>query len=208
MLHESTKVNAARWKALWSALQMPAPLGWHERLLQCYAEPQRHYHTSQHLSECLHEFDEARGVAADPAMVELAIWFHDAVYDPRASDNEERSAELIVQCLQSARAGEAMQDLARRLVLATKHHIATTPDEALLIDVDLSILGQPPERFAEYEMQIRQEYSWVPENVFTVKRSEVLQQFLARPRIYTTGHFFSRYEHRAKNNLSASLKSK
>jgi predicted metal-dependent HD superfamily phosphohydrolase len=174
-------------------------------LLACYQEPQRHYHNLQHLGECLREFDRARALAEDPAAVELAVWFHDAVYDPRAGDNEERSADLCADCLRSAGASEAISRVVIGLVLATKHHVASTPDEALLIDIDLSILGQTRERFVEYEAQIWQEYSWVPERVFVGKRGEVLRRFLERPRIYNTEHFFSRYEERARENLNWSL---
>ena len=76
---------------------------------------------------------------------------------------------------------------------------------SLLVDVDLSILGQPDERFREYEAQIRREYEWVPEEIFAAKRAEILQGFLARERIYTTDSFFGRFESEARTNLRNSL---
>lgn len=191
---------------MWDALQLPPPAGWHERLLQCYAEPQRHYHTAQHLRECLDEFDGARSLASHAPAVELAIWFHDAVYDPRAQDNEERSAALAEECLCSVGASEETRQWVADLILATKHHLAATTDQALLIDVDLAILGQPPDRYGEYEAQIQREYAWVPTDVFAGKRAEVLQRFLDRPRVYATESFFDRYEARARENLTRSLK--
>ena len=179
----------------------------YQRLLAHYAEPQRHYHTLQHIMECLREFDAARALAQQPRLIEFAIWFHDVIYDPRAHDNEERSAQLAVDCLQAAGAQPGDLERVRGLVLATKQHLANTPDEALLIDIDLSILGQGRERFDEYERQIRQEYSWVPETVFVEKRAEVLRRFFDRPRIYSTDHFFTRYEQQARGNLEHSLAS-
>lgn len=171
-----------------------------------YAQPHRRYHNLEHLADCLREFDRAKHLAADPAALELAIWFHDAIYDPRAADNEERSAELAVDWLGKSQASYALTDSVRRLVLATKSHDASLHvDAPLLVDVDLSILGQPPERFWEYERQIREEYSWVAAEVFAAKRAEILQKFLARPRIFNTEMFFQQMEAQARINLQASV---
>ena len=138
--------------------------------------------------------------------MELAIWFHDAVYDPRAADNEERSAQLAQAWLGAVRAEPALVDAVGRLILATKKHDASLhADAALLVDVDLSILGQPPARFWEYEAQIRGEYSWVLPDVFSVKRAEILDGFLARARIYQTDDFFHRLEAQARINLKSSV---
>lgn len=186
-----------RWRRLW-----PDEHPFHE-LVARYSEPHRAYHTLQHIEECLREFDASRHLARDPVAVELAIWFHDAVYDTKAHDNEEKSAELVrVLKLPAGR-----EDRVRGMILATKHAaVADDADTRLLTDIDLSILGAAPARFAEYERQIRQEYSWVPEMVFTAKRGEILRGFLARPRIYGTDFFRDRLEAKARENLSGTLK--
>ncbi len=146
-------------------------------------------------------------MARQPLVVELAIWFHDAVYDPHASDNEERSADLARQCLAEAGQGELFQELVAQLVLATKHHDRSShPDAPLLVDVDLSIFGQPPERFWLYESQIRMEYEWVPNLLYRFRRAKILARFLARKRIYSLEHFFRKYEEQARANLAASVK--
>ena len=88
-----------RWTALWPRAGASIPAGWYERLTAAYAEPHRHYHNQQHIAECLAEFDQARHLALQPEAVELALWFHDAVYDPKAGDNEEQSAALAQRCL-------------------------------------------------------------------------------------------------------------
>jgi predicted metal-dependent HD superfamily phosphohydrolase len=182
------------------------PASWYGTLTQAYAEPQRHYHNGQHIAECLAEFDGAKQLAQDPIAVELAIWFHDAVYDPRASVNEERSAAMAVGFLETGGqpklAGRVCQ-----LVLATKtHNSEAGPDAELLVDVDLSIFGRSEHRFSEYESQIREEYRWVPEEVYRSKRAEILQGFLGRKRIYTTEWFALRYETTARRNLENSIR--
>jgi predicted metal-dependent HD superfamily phosphohydrolase len=166
-----------------------------------YCEAHRHYHNPRHIDECLQEFDLARGEAANPVALELAIWFHDVIYDPHANDNEERSAKLTIERLH-----QVSKDLAGEvhdLILTTKTHTpGTVQDAALLIDIDLSILGKPDERFAEYEVGIRKEYAWVPINVYREKRSEILRGFLNRDRIYTMKYFYDRYEACTRRNIS------
>ncbi len=200
-------LSAERWSRLWIvAARKAAPPGLFDGLLARYAEPHRHYHNQQHIAECLLEFDREKERAAETDAVELAIWFHDAGYDPRATDNEERSAELAVVSLQAADAPEVLVSSVRMLVLATKTHDgALHPDAPLLVDVDLSILGQPPERFWEYEASIRAEYAWVDQGIFATKRAEILERFLARTRLYHTESFFARYETQARSNLRASV---
>jgi predicted metal-dependent HD superfamily phosphohydrolase len=183
------------------------PLSVFQELVSLYSQPHRHYHNLRHIAECLAEFDSARHLAGQPTAVELAIWFHDAIYDTHAPDNEERSAALARQCLADAAVNAKSRESVTTLILATKTHNASMhPDAGLLVDVDLSILGQPEPRFLEYEAQIRREYEWVPESMFVAKRAEILERFLARERLYATDRFFSRYEHTARANLKGSLK--
>jgi predicted metal-dependent HD superfamily phosphohydrolase len=199
--------NHDRWAALWTTAGFTqTPAGWYERLTTAYAGPQRHYHNQQHIAECLAEYDSVRHLARQPAAVELALWFHDAVYDPKAGDNEERSAALARQCLAEAGASSALAESTAKLVMATKsHEVGADADAALMVDVDLSILGKNETRFSEYERQIREEYTWVPQPVFVTKRAEILQRFLDRPQIFTTDWFWEKYERQARENLAASL---
>lgn len=196
-----------RWTRLWlAATKQPPPAGGYERLLGLYAGPHRHYHNQQHVADCLEQFDQARQFAVAPDAVEFAIWFHDAIYDTRAGDNEERSADLAQECLQQAGATKMLTDGVRRLILATKAHDGSLhPDAPLLVDIDLSILGRAPEKFCEYEKAIRAEYAWVEPTLFAAKRADILRRFFARPRLYHTDFFFGRYEGQARTNLRASL---
>ena len=199
---------ASSWERLWAGLGARGS-GATDRtdLLARYSEPWRSYHTLQHLAECLDGFGTASRLAARPAEVEAALWFHDAICDPRGADNEERSA-LLAQSVLSA-AGVAADAVSRiaAMVRATKHHDTPSEQDArLLIDVDLSILGSAPARFAEYEQQIRSEYSFVPKPAFGHGRREILASFLARPRIFGTEDFFVRLEGRARANLGRAVR--
>jgi predicted metal-dependent HD superfamily phosphohydrolase len=176
------------------------------RLLACYAEPHRAYHTALHVRECLEWLDAARGIAERPAEVEVALWFHDAIYDPRASDSEARSAAWAERAVREAGAAAAVAARIGALVLATRHDAAPGgADAALLVDVDLAILGAPAPRFDAYETQIRSEYDFVAEAPYRVARSTVLNGFLARARIYATDWFHARLEAAARANLARSL---
>jgi len=199
-----------RWFAPWAALGVPHSdrlQQLHASLLDRYRESQRHYHTVQHLDECFARWPEIRSHAARPAEVELALWFHDAIYDTHRSDNEALSAALA----RDAALGLGVSlDSAQRisdLILCTRHAVEPEgADAEALIDVDLSILGAAPARFDEYEDQVRSEYAWVAEETFRARRAEVLGQFLARRHIYSTRLFRERYEPLARANLARSLK--
>lgn len=191
-----------RWDATWKALGLAAPEGARADVWRRYCEPQRHYHTLVHLQECFERFDELRGQANHAAEIELALWFHDAVYDVRRHDNEERSAELAREVLLGAGLDAAAAQRVCELIMATRHAAAPAGlDAQILVDVDLSILAAAPVRFHEYELQIRKEYAHVPDALFAQKRMEILQGFLDRDAIYTTAAFQAKYEAAARDNL-------
>ena len=191
------------WAHAWADLGLQPSAGLLDALLAAYDEPQRHYHSRQHLAECLAHFDAVRPLAQHPGEVAIALWFHDAVYDVRGTSNERQSADWARRVLGASGADEATQQRVDALIMATRHDAAPGPgDEQLLVDIDLSILGAAPERFAEYDRQVRAEYQWVPGFVYKMKRRAVLGAFLARPRIYGTGHFSTRCEAQARANLA------
>ena len=176
-------------------------------VLGAWREPQRRYHTLQHLAECIAAFGPVRDLAQAPGEVELAVWFHDAIYDVRRHDNEARSADWARDAMVAAGAHADAAERVHRLVMATRHAApASAPDAMLLVDVDLSILGAPAERFAQYEAQVRDEYAWVDEAAFRLRRREVLTGFLARPTIYATDPFRTRLEAAARANLERSIR--
>ena len=191
-----------RWIRDWASLGLTGDAALLERLLASYAEPQRLYHTLQHLSECLDLFDQVAHLARRPGEVALALWFHDAVYIPQGHDNEARSAAWAGEALQAAGADEAVIARTQALIMATAHHQAQEQGDArLVIDVDLAILGAEPARFAEYEEQVRAEYASVPVELYRQKRGELLTRFLERPAIYGTAELHARLEQQARTNL-------
>lgn len=178
----------------------------HAALVASYAEPQRKYHSLQHLTECLEWFERVRELPGHAAEVEMALWFHDAVYDVKGSDNEQRSADWAAAKLIKAGVATEMIGRVSALILATKHTAAPTePDQQVLVDIDLAILGAAEPRFAEYGQQIRDEYAFVPEELFNQRRRALLGSFLDRPRIYSTSHFHELLEERARANLRGAL---
>ncbi len=199
----------ARWSRFWEKLRAdgdPGPV--YELLADLYSERHRAYHTLNHLSHCLDELEAARHLAEQPNQVEMALWFHDAIYDPKAKDNEQRSAELCRRTAEEAGLPEAFGRKVYELVLATQHHRAPEGGDArLLVDIDLSILGRPREAFDEYETNIRKEYHFVPQDRYRSGRSAILRSFLDRPAIYSTDFFRQKYEGPARANLARSLSS-
>jgi predicted metal-dependent HD superfamily phosphohydrolase len=199
--------SIAAWQRLWRELGVETvPNGLYNQLVAAYSEPHRQYHTLQHLRACLAHLAAAASLAQHPAEFALALWFHDAVYDPRCADNEERSAEWAWRSMLAAGCGEEAAQRVQSLVLATRGHEASgDPDAQLLLDIDLAILGAAPARFDEYEQQIRAEYAHVAETQFRAGRAQVLSAFLGRPRIYLTAAFHDALEHRARANIGRSL---
>lgn len=178
-----------------------------DELFGKYSEPHRAYHTLEHIAECLEVFAAMRALAADADLVEFAIWAHDIIYDTHRDDNERLSAEWARRALLDAGLPSARAAQAHALVIATAHVAPPADaDSQLLVDVDLAILGASRKRFEEYERAIRREYSWVPEQVFRTRRTEILERFLQRPTIYTSAWCRERFESAARENIERSLR--
>ena len=173
-----------------------------------YAQPHRRYHTRAHIEDCLARLEEIPGLRADERrLLELAIWWHDAIYDPRRSDNEEASAELARRDLAALGLTDAETGEVARLILLTKGH-ATAPDDrlgAILVSIDLSILAADPDAYDAYARAVRDEYAHVPADRFRAGRVAVLRGFLAAPAIYPDPGLRRRYEARARSNLAREL---
>lgn len=195
------------WTRTWAGLGAQGDgFALRDRLLAAWSEPQRRYHTLRHLSDCLALFETTMHLAERPAEIEIALWFHDAVYELKAKDNEARSADWAERALSEAGVAPDVRGRVRELIMATCHAAQpTSADARLMVDIDLSILGVDPERFDEYEVQVRQEYAWVPRPLFRRKRREILMGFLARPTIYGTPWFQERFDAAARANLQRSV---
>jgi predicted metal-dependent HD superfamily phosphohydrolase len=180
-----------------------------DNLVAAYSEPHRHYHTLEHLADMFRVVGRLSGGCADPRAVRLAVWFHDAVYDPRAPDNEERSAELVAEWLGPPGLPADLLTRVAALVRATAH--LTDPagppdrDTQILLDADLAILGASEERYRRYAADIRREYAFVPDAEYRVGRAAVLERFLARPSLYYHPIMVAEGEEAARRNLRAEV---
>jgi len=179
-----------------------------------YGGPDRHYHNWAHIGWCLDilnmEFLEAEPYPEWFTRVELALWFHDAIYDPKRKDNEKRSANVLIGAAALLGVDPKLASEAAFDVEATTHTITWThppcpvPTQWVL-DIDLASLGFSAERFDENSAQIRQEYAFVPEDAFMAGRKAMLQGFLDRPRIYLTDECHKRFEGQARDNLQRAI---
>jgi predicted metal-dependent HD superfamily phosphohydrolase len=162
-----------------------------------YSAPGRHYHTLDHLAAMLALLPDP------PPALALAVWFHDAVYDTHAADNEERSGAVADEALRTLSASQEVRDETRRLILLTKRHVTSADDRdgRRLLDADLAILGAPADEYDRYAAAIRREYAWVADEDYRRGRRRVLEQFLSRERLYFTDEMHERRESEARANL-------
>lgn len=182
-----------------------------DRLLAAWREPHRRYHTLEHLLEGLLALDRASAEPGVRDQVELPLWFHDAVYQPAAKDNEERSAALLVECAGTMGLPPDIVEAAARAVRATAHvsgqAFENDAASSLLLDIDLSILAADPVRFMEYEYAVAEEYAHVAGLRYELGRGRLLRSLLAQPTLFRTEGFRERLEARARSNLGALLSS-
>ncbi|MFF5633626.1 hypothetical protein [Streptomyces sp. NPDC012825] len=187
----------------------PAPYG--RNLLARWAEPQRRYHTVDHLRAVLDRIDELAdqgGEGGELELVRLAAWFHDAVYRPDRSENEERSAVLAERALTEA--GLTPHEVAEvaRLVRLTVTHDPAEGDlnGETLCDADLAVLAGGPDAYAEYAAAVREEYAFVPDTAFREGRAAVLRHLLDLPRLFRTPYGAAVWEQKARENVERELK--
>jgi predicted metal-dependent HD superfamily phosphohydrolase len=196
-----------RWSELLRGLGARPDDSTYVRLAAAYAQRHRAYHTERHIDECLALLDEVRALAVEPLEVECALWFHDAIYAPMSGNNESRSADWAGEFLQKHGVESARIERVRRHVLATRHVSSVSADDSgLVVDIDLAILGSLPERYAEFERDVRREYRWVPAVVYRRKRAQILMSFLDRPRIYHFEPLADRLEARARRNIAEAVR--
>jgi predicted metal-dependent HD superfamily phosphohydrolase len=172
-----------------------------------YEEDGRYYHTLTHVQNVLTAVDGLHSQARDFRAIKLAAWYHDVIYDPLAVDNEERSAQFAEQRLVGLGIPKVTIQTVCRLILATKTHQAEANDVdcQILLDADLATFGSDWAQQEEIAQAIRQEYAAVPDDIYRAGRRQVLEQFLARDRLYLTGPMFAAHEEKARQNLRLAL---
>ena len=176
-----------------------------EVLAKGYTEPHRRYHDIGHLEHCLHGLDLAATVAHDPGTLELAIWFHDLVYEPGAEDNEERSAEVFSRLMEPFLTPEHI-DRARQLILTTMHRVQPHGgDERFIADIDLSSLAKPWPQFLADSENLRAEEPDKSDEDFFGGKVRFHRSLLQRQRLFNTVPFQLRHEAQARENIKRFL---
>lgn len=200
------EMNPKRWNSLIKSLQLPESSECFERLYQAYCEKHRHYHTIQHIDAMLEHFDQVRTMAEFPSEVEIAIWFHDAIYKPLSKSNEADSAQWAQDFLRSSGYDEQGIQRIYKMIMATAHNgKLKNSDDKLIVDIDLTILGTSPEIYNQFEINVRKEYRIVPSFLYRRKRKELLISFLNQPSIYHLEYFKDKYESSARRNLQLAI---
>lgn len=177
----------------------------HDEMIAAYSATGRHYHNLKHIEDCLAALESVSGLSGrDREILTAAIWWHDIVYDATRSDNEELSARLAEQNV----AAGLREEVGRLVRLTRSHHVE--PDDhlgAVMISIDLCILGADPSAYDAYAAAIRKEYAHVAEDAYRKGRAAVLERFAARPVIYPDAGFAARLERPARANIERELKS-
>jgi predicted metal-dependent HD superfamily phosphohydrolase len=171
-----------------------------------YQSPGRSYHDWAHVTNCVEQLRTMP--TGSPRAVFLALLFHDAVYVAGSSDNERRSAALARDVL-SARCTLPDAELrsVERMIMATRDHHANadtlTPDEATMLDIDLSILGSTWEEYSRYARGVQREYTpaVTTEARFRIGRIRFLSGMLKRSHIFLTPEGRHRWDDVARANL-------
>lgn len=173
---------------------------------QHYSGKKRHYHTLQHLNNLLTQLTEFKDKIQNWDTILFTLYYHDIIYNPIKSDNEEKSAELAESRLRQIYAPNEKIELCKRQIIATKTHTKSTEsDTNFFIDADLSVLGQDWDTYTSYYKSIRKEYAVYPDFLYNAGRKKVVKHFLAMDSIFKTDVFYKAFETQAKRNLTDEL---
>ena len=200
---QNSRLSIGSWHDLMKCFSWDENDATYHVLIKAYSEKHRAYHTLDHIEACFRHLDKVYDQAKHPHEIELALWFHDAVYKPFSSRNEEDSAYMARAFLvQNQTRADIIERICDLIILTKEHNLPSSIDGKLMLDIDLSILGASERVYAQFEKDVRREYKRIPSFVFKKKRKEILQTFIARSKIYQTDYFFARFEKQAKKNLS------
>ena len=176
-----------------------------------YSEPQRAYHSLQHIHQLFIQFKKVKHNLYEPHIIALALYYHDVIYEPTRSDNELKSAEYAVESLRSYLSAEQCQHIYALIMMTATHQIDTLAhedkisDAAYLLDMDLSILGAPWSEYDQYAQAVRQEYVHVAKENYRVGRIAVLEKLLAHSSLYLTAYYHKRLEKQARKNIKREI---
>jgi predicted metal-dependent HD superfamily phosphohydrolase len=199
-------VDKFKWLELMARIGLDDNIRTYNELLSNYNQKHRHYHNVNHITAVLASLDKAKQLANDHDALEIALWFHDAIYKPFSSTNELDSANWASTFLEHNGASKQLSSKVHVLIMATLHDaIPIDSDEKLIADIDLSILGSSPKMYDWFESCIRKEYKLVPILIYRKKRKEILTSFLERDRIYSHDYFHEKLENNARANITNAI---
>lgn len=205
-MYQNFNMSFERWTNLMTSFDLPSNEESYDKLVKAYSEKHRTYHTLEHLDACFRHLDSLDLSHPSKSEIELSFWFHDAIYKPFSSTNEEDSAEWAKAFMEESKMPiDVIQRVFDLIILTKTHSNPKSTDAAIMLDIDLSILGAEPEIYNQYEKNIRREYKRVPYFLYKKKRKEILQSFLDMSRIYTHDDFYKKWESVARSNLAGAI---
>ena len=213
-MHDARETLQQLWLKYAKAIGIDKPsMPLLSQLVTAWSAPHRHYHSLRHLQECLQTLERWGKDAPARHEIGVALWFHDAVYDPQRDDNEDKSASWAVTALKEFGVPEDKRRRIGKLIRATMHVSPTVKARAarvdgldLMLDIDLAILGADRARFEDYERQVRLEYAHVPDEAFARARADFVEVLLGVSPLYRTEIARAELEARARENLLRSLR--
>jgi predicted metal-dependent HD superfamily phosphohydrolase len=177
-----------------------------EEIEENYSNKKRHYHTLNHLESLLQHLFTIKIQIKDWDTILFSLYYHDIIYNPLKTTNEEKSAEFAENRMQLIGVPQKTIENSLNQILATKKHLLSLDNDTnIFTDADLSILGQPWNVYVNYYTQVRNEYALYPDLIYKPGRKKVLQHFLQMERIFKTDFFYTKFELRAKENLQKEL---
>lgn len=202
------QLSAEAFANAFAALSLQPSDALHAELIARYSAPARHYHNTLHLSECLALLADHAADCESAPTVAVALWFHDAIYDPQRHDNEAQSADYAERCVHARGAPDTLVAKLRNMIMATAGHAPSSDrDTTLLVDIDLAILGAEDQRFDQYEAGIRAEFCHVDDATYCRHRARFLASMLDRQPLFASTAIAATHTRRARANLQRLLAS-
>ncbi len=207
LVQKMDQFGELRFRGLWDRIGADGtPDDEYRRIVQAYSSGKRYYHTLKHVVDTLGDFEQAKEFMQNPDAVLFAWFYHDIVKRDKSNVDEKRSAELVYSVCKNAELSENFASTTKGLVYDTRHHeIPETLDGKFIADLDLLIFARPPPVFNQYDLDIRQEYWFYPDEVYIPGRKQVLEGFLAKEHIFQTDFFREKYEDIARENLKIAI---